>query len=181
MTAKPELSRIVQLADLSQHKKLVLDIQADANECKALTQRMGIIELKSMNAHLEIKLSATSGNIRIDGAINAKLVQACGVTSQPVKETIDETFVETLTTVAENLTSEDEITGDDDIPVDLIEGDTFDAGEVVTQWLTLLLNPYPRSDAPEYEHNETGRTEEGEPTHTPFGVLSQLKNKENDK
>lgn len=175
----PELSRIVQLADLGRHKTLNLDIQASKVECQALAQRMEISELKSLQAKLQIKVSQhISGNFRIDGHIKADLVQLCGVTSQPVNEVIDENFAETLTTSEENLTPEDEITGNNDIPVDLVTGDSFDAGEIVAQWLTLLLNPYPRSDAPEYSHNETARTEEGEPTHTPFDVLGSLKNQE---
>lgn len=183
MTASstPELSRIIQLADLNQKKKLVLDIQASKEECQALAKRMDIPEVKSLQAKVTIKLSHTAGNFRIDGHIKADLVQLCGVTFQPVNEKIDETFAETLTTIKENLSSdEDEITGDDDIPVDLVKGDSFDVGESVAQWLTLFLNPYPRSDAPEYAYNETSRTEEGEPTHTPFDVLGQLKKQEND-
>lgn len=179
MTKPYELSRVVQLADLNTRKKLTIDIQATADECKALAKRLDILDVKKLDAHVEIKLAHTSGNIKIEGSLNAKVVQACTVSFVPVNETILEEFTETLTTVAENLVQEDEITGDDDIPVDLIEGDSFDVGEIVSQWLTLLLNPYPRSDAPVFEHSETEKTPEGEPTHTPFSVLEQLKNKEN--
>lgn len=175
MTNSLELSRVVQLSDLVQGKKLTMDVKATAEECAALAARMGILELKSMQTKLDIKQTQTAGNYRIDGHIQAKLVQACGVTFQPVNEVIDETFVETLTTVEANLVPEDDVDGNDDVPVDLIQGDSFDAGEIVAQWLTLLLNPYPRSDAPDYEYNEVARTEDGEPVHTPFDVLGQLK------
>lgn len=176
MTTSFELSRPVQLVNLADGKKITLDIQATEEECNALAKRMEIIALKSLRANLQIRQTHIKENYRIEGRIQAKLVQSCGVTSQPVDEAIDDDFTETLTTSAANLMPEDEPTDDNDVPVDLIKGDSFDAGEIVVQWLTLLLNPYPRSsDTPDYEYNETARTAEGEPTHTPFDVLGKLK------
>jgi hypothetical protein len=55
----------------------------------------------------------------------------------------------------------DEEAGLSDKPVELIQGDSIDIGEVVAQWLALALNPYPRSDAPTFEYIEAAKLEWG--------------------
>lgn len=172
-----ELSRKIDLSDIYEHKGVTLDIRASSDECKALAERCHILEVQDMNAHITLKPTARREIIKIEGDLMAHVVQECCVTLAPVIETIDESFKETVTTSEEALVPESEIDGDDDKPVALVEGDQIDIGEIVAQWLTLSLNPFPRSDAPLYEYIEekTGDHEAG--THTPFSVLGKLKDK----
>lgn len=175
MTDAPPISFPVDLNQLQKKKKMSFTVTATPEQCAALAARLGILDVKKMTGTIHVSMAPVAGNIRLEGELDAVVVQACAMSFQPVKEKVVETFAETLTTLPDNLIAEDEITGDDDVPVDVIEGDSFDAGEILTQWLSLSLNPFPRSDAPTFEHNETARAEDGTLLHTPFDVLGRLK------
>lgn len=178
-TATPsvsELSRPIEIAALFTRKNMTMTIRASAEECQALAKRLGIIEVRQLEARLVLSTGPVAGNFRIDGHLDAVVVQPCTLSFEPVEEIIGEDFTEILTTRAENLKDIDDTARDDDLPVDLVEGETLDAGEIVAQWLSLGLNPYPRSDKPVFEHNESTRAEDGSLTHTPFSVLENMQN-----
>lgn len=170
-----ELSRPVDLRSVLENEEVALDIRATAEECKVLAQRFDILEVQDLNAYLTIRPGSTRDLIKIEGEIMAHVVQSCCVTLAPVKETVQDTFSDTLTTNPELLVPEEETDSDTDQPVELIRGDQIDIGEVIAQWLGLALNPYPRSDAPLYEHIEEVNALKG--VHTPFDVLNGLKEK----
>ncbi len=176
MTTKiTELSRIVELRAVMENDHVALKIKATPEECQMLAKRFDILDVEDLDASMTIRRGHAPGLIRIDGEIGAHVVQACSVTLAPVKETIEDTFSDVLTTDPALLATEEEAADDDsDKPVELIRGDTIDIGEIVAQWVALALNPYPRSDAPLYEHIEHV-AEMG--THTPFDVLKALKEK----
>ena len=169
-----ELSRPVELRSVLENEEISLDIRATAEECRALAKRFDILEVEDLNAFLTIRPGANPALITVEGEIMAHVVQACCVTLAPVKEVVQDSFSDLLTTDPELLGSDEEEDEDSDKPVELIRSDNIDIGEIVAQWLSLALNPYPRSDAPLYEHVEQN-TESG--THTPLDVLGNLKGK----
>ena len=169
-----ELSRAVDLRTVLENEEVSLDIRATPDECKALAKRFDILEVEDLNAFLTIRPGANPALITIEGEIMAHVVQSCCVTLAPVKETVQDAFSDLLTTDPELLGSDEDSEDDSGKPTELIRGEQIDIGEIVAQWMALALNPYPRSDAPLYEHIEQP-TESG--THTPFSVLGDLKGK----
>ena len=170
------MTYIVDLHTLKENNFTKVDIRPTPVECEALAKRLEILAVKEFTAHVTVKVNGPD-LYRLKGDIKAKVVQACGVTLTPVPETIGEHFDEVLTTSAALLAPEEETDGDDNRPVDLIEGDSIDLFEIVTQWLSLSLNPYPRSDAPLFEHTEINENAEGVKLHRPFEALAALKDK----
>lgn len=174
MHKNSELTHQVDLKTVYENDEVSLDIRATADECKALAKRFGIPDVEDLNAYVTIRRQADPDLIRIEGEVMAHVVQSCCVTLAPVKETVQESFSDMVTTNPALLKPEEETDEDSEAPVDLIQGDSIDIGEIVIQWLSLALNPYPRSDAPLYEHIEE-LNKEG--THKPFDILSSLKGK----
>ena len=177
MSQKSELSRIADIKDIEERRVVAMDITASEEECRALAKRFGILEVREVNA--QVKISAKAGGYyRVEGDLKADVIQACGVTLAPVPEKVHETFDEVLTTDAGNLPSEEDTDGDAEKPVDVIEGDRIDAGEIVAQWLALSLDPFPRCDAaPVFKHLEDADSAEGKKTYAPFEILQKLKDK----
>lgn len=177
--SKPELSRVVELDNVRDHTIVNIDIRASREECDALAKRLDILDINDLNAHVTVTIGARKDLFKIEGDIQANLVQECCVTLAPVHEIVNESFAETMTTNAAFLSTkakdDDGEIDSDEKPVELIEGDQIDLGETVAQWLTLALNPYPRSNTPYYEHVETTAEEVQGSTHMPFKVLEILK------
>lgn len=166
------LKRIIELNDIRQHNQLVFDMRATTDECQTLAKRFGLLEVKELNAYVTLSRGAGADLFKVEGELSAAVVQECCVTLAPVDEHISESYSEVLTTVAAALPREEDTDGDADQPVDLIEGETLDVGEIVAQWLGLALNPYPRSDAPVFQYLETDSPAEDK--QTPFKVLEAL-------
>jgi uncharacterized metal-binding protein YceD (DUF177 family) len=170
---KASLSIRVSLDDVRKDKEVVLNIQATAEECAALAKRFKILEVKNLSAHIEITPGLRNDLFDVMGTLTANAIQECSVTLVPVKEAIEESFTEMLTTSPQAMHESDK-DDDDQRPIEVLEGDTIDIGEIVAQWLGLSLDPYPRSDAPTFTHIEA---ELDNPTHKPFEVLENLKGK----
>lgn len=171
-----ELNRNIDIGDIKEHSEIKLEIIATEAECIALAKRFDILAVEKLTAI--VKATMKAGDIyRIKGDIQASVVQACGVTLAPCPEIVKETFEETLTTNPNKVAHEDETDADIEKPVDVIEGNLINVGEVVAQWLALSLNPFPRSDAPVFEYVEDSATAEGKQTHNPFQALAALKDK----
>lgn len=172
MTQCFELSRLVDLQELKSNPEIVFDIRATATECKELAQRLGVLEVKELNAHMIISRGARSDLYKVEGDLVSRVIQECCVTLSPIEEAIHEQFSECLTTSPTALEQADEEESDANRPVDLIQNNTIDVGEILSQWLALALNPYPRSNAPVFKHIEA----EAQPheKQTPFKVLESL-------
>ncbi|MDB5478374.1 MAG: hypothetical protein JWM96_869 [Alphaproteobacteria bacterium] len=168
-----ELTRWVEIAALRDNRNMTLEVRATPEECRALAKRFDILEVKALTALLKISLGRLDSLFKIEGQLTAQVVQACSVTLDPVDEKIDEPIKEILTNDPANLASEDEAASDTDKPIELVEGDRIDVGEVVAQWLGLSLNPFPRSDAPPFAHIEDEAGIEGKQTWSPFKNLLQ--------
>jgi uncharacterized metal-binding protein YceD (DUF177 family) len=172
-----KLYQNIDINHVIEQGRVELKIQANEEERAKIAQRCDILEVSSLNARITVTPGATPDLFKIKASLKVNLAQACSVTLAPVQETVDEVFNETMTTLESALVPPEDIDGNDDTPVELIENNQIDIGEMVAQWLALSLDPFPRSDAPFYEHIEAKETDEGTKTHTPFDVLGQLKDK----
>lgn len=170
------LSNIVELSQLREKGSVEVTFNPTAEECKALAQRFQILDVKQFSAKVLVKATAPD-LFRLTGWVKARVVQECIVNGSPVSEEINEQYDEVVTTSAALLGGEDEVDGDNDRPVELIEGDSIDVAEIAIQWLALSLDPYPRSDAPLYEYSDEAENPNEISKKSPFAVLETLKRK----
>jgi uncharacterized metal-binding protein YceD (DUF177 family) len=167
-----ELSRRLRL-DRVPPSGVVLDIETSDVERNALTQRFGVLAVPELTAYVVLRAEGT-GLWRVDGRLRALVVQACGITLDPVEQRIDETFDLRFTTEVEEI---DRDTGELVVGAEAPEplhGDTLDLGEIVADQLGLAIDPFPRKPGAQLAdilHSTAAPTaEEG-----PFAALAALK------
>ncbi|MHA1573527.1 MAG: YceD family protein [Alphaproteobacteria bacterium] len=139
-----EFSRMVDCASLGRSIQRH-EIEADESERMALAARLGLLSLDEMKA--EVVLARTpDGSVRMKAKFKARLVQSCIVALQPVPQELGEDF--------ELFFKEDagldgigvlEVTIEDELWPEPLDQGRIDIGEVVSQQLALVLDPYPRA------------------------------------
>lgn len=137
MTATPEFSRLIAVEGITPDRVRKEAVEATEEECAALAERFDLRGLSGLKAQVEIRRVAGGEVIRIAGNLEAEVVQACVVSLRDVPAEVRGAF-ETFFT--ENPVDEE----DDDAP-EMIQGGYIDLGEVVAQYLSLELDPYPRA------------------------------------
>ncbi|CAI3930743.1 DUF177 domain-containing protein [Commensalibacter papalotli (ex Botero et al. 2024)] len=180
MKACCEFSRKLQISQI-QKKPLMIKIEADEEEKKALAERFSIPKLHSLCCIYQLKYYH-GRQVRAKGEIKALITQNCVISLEDFFVTIHESF-ELHFIPNDDLKSElEEIDDPDIIPY---EGEVIDLGEVTAEQLALFLDPYPHkeiSDNPliindnDEDINSTERVKEN-----PFKVLEQLKKLNSDK
>ena len=180
-TANSEFSRPVLVSGLDGRERTI-DIAADAHECAALAERLGLLDLLSLGARL-VLTPALRGAVALGGTLRADVVQACVRSLEPVPAHIEASF-ERIFAPTERIAddSQQTIAIDDEDPPDSLVDDTIDLGELVTEQLALELDPYPKAAGSDFkglaietkaETGEDGRR--GAETRNPFSVLARLK------
>jgi uncharacterized metal-binding protein YceD (DUF177 family) len=174
MTDEVEFSRVVTLEDIGR-EGLRGNLEANADECTALTPRLGLLAISSVSAKLDIRKSKDGSVVTVTGRLAAKVTQECIVTLEPVEADVS-------AAVSERFVRQEEVepeavveVEDEECYDEIIEGDSIDIGEMVSQCLTLELEPYPRKDGIEFELSESDLNPAG-PT-GPFAALADLKRK----
>ncbi|MFC7693413.1 hypothetical protein ACFQY5_31600 [Paeniroseomonas aquatica] len=84
----PEFHRPVPLGTVGQAGRR-LALEATPEECAALAGRLGILDLASLTASLQL-LPEEGGSVRVEGRLVARLTQACVVSLDPVGQAVDE-------------------------------------------------------------------------------------------
>ena len=148
---------------------------AKPEERKALTKRFGVLHI-SLFEVIYVVEKISNKTFKISGRLKAELEQPCIVTSKPIQEKIDEEFdvvlrprnpdsnpIDDLDLSALNAKDEEEI--------ELAPSGKIDMGEVVTQYLALSLNPYPRHEGSEFSDKDSKKTSKT----NPFDILKDLK------
>ena len=168
--------------------RCVLTIAYEASEAEgeALARRLDLLSLEALTAELRFApADETDGAIRVSGTVDARLVQRCVVTLEPVPRSVSEPVSALYAPPpAEQPEHEVEVLAEGDEAEPLPE-DGIDVVALVAEHLALILDPYPRHpDAPDgpltYAAGEDG-PEEGMPDDDggtgPFSALGQLKSK----
>ena len=175
----PEFSLIVVAADLPREGRH-FKMKPDQEALTALANRFGLQELSQLAAHMHAKPLADGSIVRIQGEVQAELVQSCVVTLEPVPESIDEEFAAEYST--EEISEEEvEHNLEEADPREPMDNGTIDLGELLAQQLGLMMSPYPRSTDSslsdlQSEAGEKGRDFEVDAgRHNPFSVLAGLK------
>ena len=173
-TITPEFSRLIAIEGITPDKTRSEKIDATDEECAALAARFGLRHLANVTATVNIRRISGSNMIKIDGTFSADVVQACVVSLQDVHGHIDGSFDTYFTQTAGALRDEVEFSLDDDLEAaEIVANGMIDMGEVVAQYLSLDLDPYPRAPGVSLaaQMRETGA---GGKT-SPFQVLAALK------
>jgi uncharacterized metal-binding protein YceD (DUF177 family) len=185
---QPEFSRPFNPEKLKANGAAV-EISATPSECAALAERLGLIELKTLNARLELQRQATAAGpeVIVEGDFSAQVVQPCAVTLDPIESCVASRL--RVRYMSRQAFAELEAGDDHEIVLDMDEDDTeplpdgdLDLGELVAQYLALSLVSYPRkegvdlsgigikSEDEEGLSSKTGKT-------SPFSVLKKLYDK----
>ena len=137
----------------------VLKMVAEPTHLKAIAKRLGILDIADLQAELKLSLQNGGHILYISGSFKAEIVQECVVTLKPVISSVADSFEawfadhdkavsfnrakHQLKAIEEG--DEVQILEEKDDPEALIDGQV-DLGEVVVQFLSLAVNPYPRSE-----------------------------------
>ena len=121
------------------------NFSATDEDCNATAERLGILAVHKFEARLKVNKIPTLKAILVEGRIKAKIEQACILSNEGVVETVNDTFQSYFVASKEDverLEENDPAFLDEDI--DVIDGDNIDVAELVTQYLSIFINPYPR-------------------------------------
>lgn len=174
----PEFSRPIA-ADRIGATGLTLEVQATAEECRALADRFRILAVDSLTAVVSLRRLAGSGLVRLRGRLTAQVRQACVVTLDPVVQPVQEEF--------DMVFGEDDAGDDLDIAVYYDEEDPpepmvngrIDVGEAVAEHLALGLDPFPRAPGAEFDPDaRPEETPDNRQNPNPFAALAALQRKD---
>jgi len=169
-------------------------IEANTAQRKALCHRLGVQEIKHLSAGLTVQRNQVNKSIEIEGKITADLTQSCVITADSVEEHVEEVlqawYADTSGAVSLSKAKRDRlpdiekaeqpIIEEVDDPEPVING-KIDLGELVTQHLSLSLNPYPRAKNAEWPETTNEDDEESALYDNPFAALKEWKANEQKK
>ncbi len=175
----PEFSRIFpsdKLRDRPAHER----IEADAGECRALAARLGLVDLKSFRAGLDLQRVQSGEVVEVAGRLAATVVQTCVVTLEPFETAVAEEFKAYFTRKAATPRGDDLPVEDEAAPEPMGEDGGIDLGEVATQHLSLALDPHPRKPGAVF-HPPVAEEEDVAEKANPFAVLAEFRAKKQEK
>lgn len=173
MSAAPEFSLILTLADAAQGRAVA--VEADAEARARIAQRLALITVDRFVVTAEIRTVA--GGIGAKGAVDAAIVQPCAATGLPVPATLSEPFdLRFLRDIDAPVDADEEIEiSSEDCDLLPLEGDRIDLGEAAVQTLSLALDPFPRHPDAHRILAEKGVLSED--AAGPFAALAKLRGK----
>jgi len=165
-------SKKVKLAEVpaaGAHLRLALD---DAERAQ-LARHVRIPAILSLTAEITVKLAGQGAHVA--GRLHAEVQQISVVTLEPIAATVDEAFeVHFLPEEKIVPRPSDEQDADLDFdPPDAIVDGAVDVGALMTEFLSLGLDPYPRAPGEEFEAPAEGSPD----AMSPFAALAKLKDK----
>ncbi len=178
----PEFSRPVALDSLVPDRERVDNFTASDAECAALAKRFDIRSLSDFKGRLTALRVAEGKFIKISGAFEAEVVQACVVSLQDVPAHIQGEFETYFTEDGKEFDPYDDLGLEFEEEEDLHQvynHGVLDLGELAAQYLSLELEPYPRAPGVSLAAQMAEAGAPGSPN--PFQVLQSLKTDKEDK
>lgn len=181
-------------ADEITDKPKVFELTPSAEELKILARRLDIFKIKELKA--KVKAQRNSGNmvIHITGDLYAKIEQKCVITLAPVHSEINESFeswfADTQETISFAKAKRDRLSDKEkqelpileefDDPEPIMNG-VIDLGELVTQYLSLGIDPYPKTEEMKNRElkDDSDLTVLKDNLDNPFAALKEWRAKEN--
>lgn len=167
-----EFGRIVDCTQLGRSIE-THRIEADKSESKALADRLDIPDIQALRA--KIDLSRTSeGLIRLNGKLEARYVQSCIVTLEPVDQELNEDFELFFKEATDGEgSSKVDVSVENDLSPEPFEQGRIDIGEAVSQQLALALDPYVRAPGAVFKAT-VGSDTVAEPRVSPLAGIGNL-------
>ncbi len=192
-TPMPEWSHMVE-AEKVGTTPLKMTISPNADELKRLTKRLALTELRRLEADVAMSRDSGSNVIFISGQIRAEVTQASVVSAKPMKSEIIDSFeawfadedkaVSFARAKQERLTRDGQaempFLDESEDPEPIVDG-KIDVGELVAQYLSLAIDPYPRAEGEEFAQESSGKAGKkgkDEVYENPFAALKEWKNKQ---
>lgn len=187
----PKWSYLFDVQELEK-SPVKLTISPGKDENKRLEMRMGLRALESLSADLVLERTRGGLVIHVTGRIKAGVKQSCVVSAEPVEDTIEEDFeawfadpeaAVPLAKAKRDLSAkkgyvERPIMDEKEDPEAIIDGH-IDLGELVTQYLSLAINPYPHAEGAEYAYGDDQKKDAGAGDFkNPFAALKDWKDKQ---
>lgn len=169
-----------------------LTLTPSAEEVAALCKRLNLKVLEGLTAHLKLDRPPSGMVVHVTGRFTAKLTQACVVSLEPVITDLEEEFEAWFANPdnavmlskarrdrqAKKGGGEEPMMEEKDDPEPIVNGH-IDLGELVTQYLSLALDPYPRAPGHEEEDGEYELVKAQSPAsdlqRNPFAALKDWK------
>ncbi len=154
------------------------------DEKKAIAKRLGLVSLDGLKAKVEV-MRESGHVVQVKGALSAAVTQSCIVSLEPVTSEIEDVFEAWYADHEQALSfkraqhealNKKELA---DLPMleenedpEPIENGHIDIGELVTQYLSLSINPYPQKEGTEYANKEQEQKESPDKLRpNPFAAL----------
>ncbi|MDX2028313.1 MAG: DUF177 domain-containing protein [Alphaproteobacteria bacterium] len=140
----PEFSRSLAVEKIPS-SGMIEKLEADEQERRRVAGRFGLVEVKKLQAQLDIQHARAGQAVAVTGRLVADIVQKCVVTLEPLA-----THVEHDIDVLYEATAESETGGElahmepDESETEPLVNGIIDLGELVTQNLGVAIDPYPR-------------------------------------
>lgn len=136
-----------------------IHIKATPEQLESVAKRLDIVAIKELTADIKLELQNGGHILYISGTFSAEVTQECVVTSEPVSSHVEDSFEawyadhdKAIPFIRAKHQVQSIIEGDEiqmldekEDPEPLIDGQV-DLGEVVIQFLSLAINPYPRKE-----------------------------------
>lgn len=166
-----------------------VSISPNEEERRRLALRLNLISLDALKADIVIQFRSGEATYHVNGRFKAALTQACVVTLEPVKSKLDETFESWFSDPqgpvsftklkhereAAKAYGEMPLLEEKDDPEPLQAG-KIDLGELVTQFLSLAIDPYIRAEGVSLDAPHAKKAEEGpDVIKNPFAALKDWK------
>lgn len=143
-------------------------MKATAEQCAALAKRIGVAAVKSAQADLDLSSQNGGHVLHVDGHLQAEVTQNCVMTFQPFDTFVEDNFEawyadydKAVPFNRAKVEAKAKMEGDDiqildekEDPEPMVEG-KVDIGDLVIQYLSLAINPYPRHPSQQREDGES--------------------------
>ncbi|MCD8496850.1 MAG: DUF177 domain-containing protein [Alphaproteobacteria bacterium] len=133
-----------------------LKLSPSAEEVEALCKRLNLLSLDNMRAHITLERQSGGMVVHVKGRFTADITQACVVSLEPVASHLDEKFegwfanseqavmLNKARRDRQNADGEAPMLEEKDDPEPIVNGH-IDLGELITQYLSLAIDPYPHA------------------------------------
>ena len=169
----PEFSRPISVKEIAKGKASHILI-ASKQECEKLTKRFGVRKVEGLKAKLNFFDVSRRDEFKMQVSFNADVSQACVVTLEPFVTHINSGF-ECIFSKKRNpeKTKADFGVMDRD-PPEYFEGETIDPGEIISEYLGLEIEPFPRLSGKLSKFEISSEKESDLPVDNPFNRLSKF-------
>jgi uncharacterized metal-binding protein YceD (DUF177 family) len=186
--AESEWSHFYNIHEMEGNRQ-VLSISPDPEEARRLALRLSVLSVDTLAADLVIMHSPGDVSYQVKGKFKAHLTQACAVTLEPVKTHIQDEFeawfadsqgvapFAKLKRERQMQKAHEElpILEEKEDPEAIVDG-KIDLGELVTQYLSLSIDPYIRAEGVMLEVKEPKKPDqEPDLIKNPFAALKDWK------